>query len=64
MYRLDRYLGTVTLAVIFLSFLLAILGFKNIFITIGINLAILSIVFNLAALLYGIATRHRVNYPE
>lgn len=63
MYRLDRYSGAVLLAVIFFSFFLAILGYRNIFITIGINLAILSIVFNLAALLYGIATRNRVNYP-
>lgn len=54
-----RYSGAVLLAVIFLSFFLAIFGYRNVFITIGINLAILSIVFNLAALLYGIATRYK-----
>lgn len=59
MYKLHRYVGGLVLAVIFLSFLLAVLGLRNIFITLGISLGLLLVIFNFIALFYGIATRGR-----
>ncbi len=57
MYKIHRYAGAAVLAVIFASFLLAVLGYRSIFITIGISLGLLFVIFNLTALFYGIATR-------
>lgn len=57
MYKLHRYVGALVLAVIFLGFLLAVLGIRNIFITLGMSLGLLLVVFNFIALFYGIATR-------
>ncbi len=57
-----RYSGAVVVAIIYLSFIAAILHIQNpviqIFVTIGINIALLFVIVNLGALLYGIITRN------
>ncbi|MDP2767212.1 MAG: hypothetical protein Q8O41_07165 [Candidatus Methanoperedens sp.] len=57
MYKIHRYAGAAVLVVIFASFLLAVLDYRSIFITIRISLGLLFVIFNLTALFYGIATR-------
>lgn len=58
-----RYSGAVVVAIIYISFIAAILKVQNpvvqIFVTIGINIALLFVIMNLGALLYGIVTRNR-----
>ena len=58
-----RYSGAVVVAIIYISFIFAILKVQNpvvqIFVTIGINIALLFVIVNLGALLYGIITRNR-----
>lgn len=57
-----RYSSAIVVAIIYVSFIAAVLKIDNpaikIFVTIGINVAILFIKVNLAALLYGIITRN------
>lgn len=57
-----RYSGAVIVAVIYISFIAAILKIQNpvvqVFVTIGINIALLFVIVNLVALLYGIITRN------
>ncbi|MDP3103289.1 MAG: hypothetical protein Q8M95_01620 [Candidatus Methanoperedens sp.] len=58
-----RYSGAVVVAIIYISFIFAILKIQNpvveVFVTIGINIALLFVIVNLGALLYGIITRNR-----
>lgn len=58
-----RYSGAVVVAIIYISFIFAILKVQNpvveVFVTIGINIALLFVIVNLGALLYGIITRNR-----
>jgi len=58
-----KYSGAVVVAIIYISFIVAILNVQNpvvgIFVTIGINIALLFVIVNLGALLYGIITRNR-----
>ncbi len=58
-----RYSGAVVVAIIYLSFIAATLKLQGpiiqAFITIGINIALLFVIVNLGALLYGIITRKR-----
>ena len=58
-----RYIGAVVVAIIYISFIAAILKIQNpavqIFVTIGINIALLFVIVNMGALLYGIITRNR-----
>jgi len=58
-----RYSGAVVVAIIYISFIVAILKVENpvtqVFSTIGINIALLFVIVNLGALLYGIITRNR-----
>lgn len=58
-----RYSGAVVVAIIYISFIVAILNVQNpvvqVFVTIGINIALLFVIVNLGALLYGIITRNR-----
>ncbi len=56
-----RYSGAIVVAVIYISFIAAILKIQNpvvqVFVTIGINIALLFVFVNMAALMYGIITR-------
>ena len=56
-----RYSGAVVVAIIYLSLIAATLRLQGpiiqAFITIGINIALLFVIVNLGALLYGIITR-------
>jgi len=58
-----KYSGAVVVAIIYISFIVAILKVQNpvvdVFVTIGINIALLFVIVNLGALLYGIITRNR-----
>ncbi len=58
-----RYSGAVVVAIIYISFIAAILKIQNpvvqAFVTIGINIALLFVIVNIGALLYGIITRNR-----
>ncbi len=58
-----RYAGAVIVAIIYISFIAAILKIQNplvqAFVTIGINIALLFVIVNIGALLYGIITRNR-----
>lgn len=58
-----RYSGAIIVAVIYLSFIAAILNIQNPivqdFVNIGINLALIYVMINMAALIYGIITRNR-----
>lgn len=58
-----RYSGAVVVTIIYLSFIAATLKLQGpviqAFITIGINIALLFVILNLGALLYGIITRNR-----
>lgn len=58
-----KYSGAVVVAIIYISFIVAILNVQNpvvnVFATIGINIALLFVIVNLGALLYGIITRNR-----
>jgi len=58
-----RYSGAVIVAIIYISFIAAILKIQNpvvqAFVTIGINIALLFVIVNIGALLYGIITRNR-----
>ncbi|MDO8726930.1 MAG: hypothetical protein Q7J35_12745 [Candidatus Methanoperedens sp.] len=58
-----RYSGAIVVAIIYLSFIAAVLKIENpvvqIFVTIGINIALLFVIVNIGALLYGIITRDR-----
>ncbi|MDD5615789.1 MAG: hypothetical protein PHH85_06255 [Candidatus Methanoperedens sp.] len=58
-----RYSGAVVVAIIYLSFIAAVLKIANpvvqVFVTIGINIALLFVIVNIGALLYGIITRDR-----
>ncbi len=58
-----KYSGAVIVAIIYISFIVAILKIQNpavqIFVTIGINIALLFVIVNMGALLYGIITRNR-----
>jgi len=58
-----RYSGAVVVAIIYISFIAAILKIQNpavaVFVTIGINIALLFVIVNIGALLYGIITRNR-----
>ncbi len=58
-----RYSGAVVVAIIYISFIAAVLKIENpavsVFVTIGINIALLFVIVNLGALLYGITTRNR-----
>lgn len=58
-----RYSGAVVVAIIYISFIVAILKIQNpvvqVFVTIGINIALLFVIVNMGALLYGIITRNR-----
>ena len=58
-----KYSGAVVVAIIYISFIVAILNVQNpvvdVFVTIGINIALLFVIVNLGALLYGIITRNR-----
>ncbi len=57
-----RYSGAIIVAIIYISFIAAILKIQNpvvqVFVTIGINIALLFVILNLGALLYGIITRN------
>lgn len=57
------YSGAVVVAIIYMSFIAAVLKIENpaveVFVTIGINIALLFVIVNLGALLYGIITRNR-----
>lgn len=57
-----RYSGAIVVAIIYISFIAAILKVQNpvvqVFVTIGINIALLFVIVNLGALLYGIITRN------
>ena len=58
-----RYSGAIIVAIIYISFIAAILKIQNplvqVFVTIGINIALLFVIVNIGALLYGINTRNR-----
>lgn len=58
-----RYSGAVVVTIIYLSFIAAILKIQNpavqVFVTVGINIALLFVMVNLGALVYGIITRDR-----
>ncbi len=58
-----KYSGAVVVAIIYISFIAAVLKIENpavqVFVTIGINIALLFVIVNLGALLYGIITRNR-----
>ena len=58
-----KYSGAVIVAIIYISFIAAILKIQNplvqVFVTIGINIALLFVIVNIGALLYGIITRNR-----
>ena len=58
-----RYSSAVIVAIIYVSFIAAILKIQNpvvqAFVTIGINIALLFVIVNIGALLYGIITRNR-----
>ncbi|HEY9206565.1 MAG TPA: hypothetical protein VIO58_11665 [Candidatus Methanoperedens sp.] len=58
-----RYSGAVVVTIIYLSLIAATLRLQGpiiqAFITIGINIALLFVIVNLGALLYGIITRKR-----
>lgn len=62
-----RYSGAIVVTIIYLSFIAAILKIQNpivqVFVTLGINMALLFVMVNLGALLYGIITRNR-KVPE
>lgn len=57
-----RYIGAVVVAIIYLSFIAAVLKIENpavrVFVIIGINIALLFVIVNLGALLFGIITRN------
>ena len=63
MQNIIRYSGAIIVAIIYISFIAAILKIQNplvqVFVTIGINIALLFVIVNIAALLYGIITRNR-----
>jgi len=58
-----KYSGAIIVAIIYISFIAAILKIQNplvqVFVTIGINIALLFVIVNIGALLYGIMTRNR-----
>ncbi len=58
-----KYSGAVVVAIIYISFIAAVLKIENpavqVFVTIGINIAMLFVIVNMGALLYGIITRNR-----
>lgn len=58
-----RYSGAIAVAIIYLSFIIAVFKPQNpvigVFVMIGINLALLFVIVNLGALVYGIITRDR-----
>jgi hypothetical protein len=58
-----RYSGAIVVTIIYLSFIAAILNIQNpaikLFVTFGINIALLFVIVNIAALLYGIITRNQ-----
>ncbi len=58
-----RYSGAIIVAVIYISFIAAVLKIQNplvhVFVTIGINIALFFVIVNIGALLYGIITRNR-----
>ena len=58
-----KYSGAIIVAIIYISFIAAILKIQNplvqVFVTIGINIALLFVIVNIGALLYGIITRNR-----
>lgn len=58
-----RYSGAIVVAIIYLSFIAAVLKIENpavaVFVIIGINIALLFVIVNIGALLYGIITRNR-----
>jgi hypothetical protein len=58
-----RYSGAIVVAIIYLSFIAAILKVENtlvqLIVSIGINIALLFVIVNMGALLYGIITRNR-----
>ncbi len=58
-----RYSGAIIVAIIYLSFIAAMLKVQNpvvgTFVTVGINIALLFVIVNLGALIYGIITRNR-----
>ncbi len=57
-----RYSGAVVVTIIYISFIAAILKIQNpvvqVFVTIGINIALLFVIVNIGALLYGIIARN------
>lgn len=57
-----RYSGAVIVTVIYLSFIAAVLKVQNpliaAFVTLGVNLALLFVMVNIGALVYGIITRN------
>ncbi len=58
-----KYSGAVVVAIIYLSFIAAILNIQNpaveVFVTIGINIALIFVLVNMGALVYGIITRNQ-----
>lgn len=58
-----KYSGAIVVAIIYVSFIAAILKIQNpvvqAFVTIGINIALLFVIVNLGALIYGIITRNQ-----
>lgn len=62
-----RYSGAVVVTVIYLSFIAAVMDVQNpivsVFVTAGINIALLFVMVNLGVLIYGIITRNR-SEPE
>jgi hypothetical protein len=60
-----KYSGAIVVAIIYISFIAAILKIHNpvvqAFVTVGINIALLFVIVNLGALLYGIITRNRMD---
>ncbi len=58
-----RYSGAVVVTIIYLSFIAAVLNIQNpaveVFVTIGINIALIFVLVNIGALVYGVITRNR-----
>ncbi len=58
-----KYSGAVVVTIIYLSFIAAVLKIQNpavqVFVTIGINIALLFVIVNMGALVYGVITRNR-----
>lgn len=57
-----RYSGAIVVAIIYLSFIAAVLKVQNpviaVFMTVGVNLALFFVMVNIGALIYGVITRN------